>query len=154
MSDVKAIIQKIKMVKPISFLKSHKKLTPRVRIVDKRRLRKQREKQKNEEEKQTKRNFLPTLLLTFVLWLLLVSFVYFVDPASFGAVPAFFVLSFLALLFTFSIILGDKRRGTVISVGISMFMVLRLVGLGNVLNLLLIAGIVTSIMVFIGNERA
>lgn len=98
-------------------------------------------KEARQKEVKLRKNFFPTLLLTILLWLGIAGLVYFVDPVSFGAIPAFFVLVFLALLFTFSILLANSILGTVFSLGITSFVVLRYMGVGNILNLLLILGV-------------
>jgi hypothetical protein len=76
--------------------------------------------------------------------MLLGGLISFVDPFSMGAVPAFFVLVFLALLFTFSILLANSLLGAVYSLGLTFFVVLRYFGIGNVLNLLLILGVLAA----------
>jgi len=50
--------------------------------------------QKHRAQAVKRRNFLPTLPFTILLWILLAGLVYFVDPGMFGAIPAFFVLFF------------------------------------------------------------
>jgi hypothetical protein len=67
--------------------------------------------------------------------------VYFFDPFTFGAIPAFFDLLFTALLFTLSTILLNTRRGLTIAVLVTLFLLLRYLGVGNIINLLLLAGI-------------
>ena len=73
--------------------------------------------------------------------MLLGGLVYFVDPSSTGAVPAFFILVFLALLFTFSILLANSLLGVVYSLGLTFFVVLRYFGVGNIVDFLLILGV-------------
>jgi len=88
-----------------------------------------------------RKNFFPTLLITITLWLLLAGLVYFTGPEDFFAVPAFFFVSFLVLLFSFSIIFSNTRRGLVAALGLILFLILRYFGVGNVLNLILIIAI-------------
>ena len=88
-----------------------------------------------------RKNFFPSIIVILILWGLLVGFIYFVDPDSFAAVYVFFSLFFVASLFTFSIILGNARRGILGSTGLVLFLVLRYLGVGNILNFLLIAGV-------------
>lgn len=95
-----------------------------------------------------RKNFLPTLVLTLLLWIATGFLVYAIDPFSFAAVPAFFVLIFLALLFTFSLIFANTRRGLVVSISLILFLILRYLGIGNILNFLLIAGIATAIELY------
>lgn len=88
-----------------------------------------------------RKNFFPTLLFTILLWLLLAGLIYFVGPEDFFAVPTFFFISFLALLFSFSIIFSNTRRGFIAVLGLILFLILRYFGVGNVLNLFLIIAI-------------
>jgi hypothetical protein len=97
-----------------------------------------------------RKNFLPTLLITILLWLLLAGLVYFVDPGNFAAVPVFFVLFFTAMLFTFSLLFTSTRRGLIGSVSLSIFFVLAYLGVGNILNLLLIVAIAVSLELYFG----
>ena len=88
-----------------------------------------------------RKNFFPTLLFTILLCFLLVGLIYFVAPEDFFAVPTFFFVSFLALLFSFSIIFSNRRRGFIAALGLILFLILRYFGVGNVLNLVLIIAI-------------
>jgi len=107
-------------------------------------------KEKRKQQVLKRKNFLPTLLITVLLWLLLAGLVYFVDPGNFAAVPVFFVLLFTALLFTFSLLFTNTRRGLIGSVSLSIFFVLAYLGVGNILNLLLIVAIAVSIELYFG----
>ncbi len=92
-----------------------------------------------------RKNFLPTLIITTTLWLTIIALVYLVSPTNYTAVPLFFVFLFFALLFTFSLVLANARRGFIISVGIVFFLVLRYLGVGHVVNLLLITAVAITI---------
>ena len=98
-------------------------------------------KEIRKKETRLRKNFFPTLLATSFLWLLTASLVYFTDPSSFGLVPLFLFLVFLSLIFTFSIILANTRRGTILSGVLILFLFLRYLGVGNILNFLLLTGI-------------
>ena len=98
-------------------------------------------KDARQKEVKLRKNFFPTLLATVLLWTLLGGLVYFVDPSSTGTVPAFFILVFLALLFTFSILLANSLLGAVYSLGLTFFVVLRYFGVGNIVDFLLILGV-------------
>ena len=95
-----------------------------------------------------RRNFLPTLLITIFLWVLLGGLVYFVDPDVFLAVPIFFVLFFSANLFTFSLLFVGTRRGLITSSSITTFLLLSYLGVGNILNLVLILAIAICIELY------
>lgn len=106
-------------------------------------------KRKNRKAQVLKRkNFLPTLLITILLWGLLGALVYFIDPATFAAVPLFFVLIFSCLLFTFSLLFAGGRRGLIGSIAITLFLILAYLGVGNILNLALILAIAVCIELY------
>lgn len=106
-------------------------------------------KRKDRKEQVLKRkNFLPTLLLTILFWFLLGALIYFVDPGTFGVVPLFFITFFVALLFTFSLIFANSRRGFLASLSLSLFSILMYLGVGNWLNLGLILAIAVCIEIY------
>lgn len=106
-------------------------------------------RRKNRQQQILKRkNFLPTLLLMILLWLTLGALVYFIEPDTFGAVPLFFLITFMAVLFTFSLIFAASRRGLIGAIGITLFLVLAYLGVGNILNLILIVAIAVSIELY------
>ena len=95
-----------------------------------------------------RKNFLPSLVLTVFLWLAAAGLVYFVDPFIFGVVPLFFLLIFFSLLFTFSLLFAGTRRGLIATISIVLFLFLSYLGIGNILNLLLIVAIAVSIELY------
>lgn len=96
-----------------------------------------------------RKNFLPTLLVTIILWIALAGLVYFIDPKIFGAVLLFFVLVFSTLLFTFSLIFANTRRGAIGAVSITLFLFLAYLGVGNILNLILILAIAICVELYL-----
>lgn len=96
------------------------------------------------ENLKKRKNFLPTLILTIILIALTVSFIYFVDPTTNLALPVFFMLVFFSSLFLLSIIFGNSGRGLVMALGLTIFLILRYFGVGNILNFLLISGVVIA----------
>lgn len=88
-----------------------------------------------------RKNFLPALTLTLVFWCATAFLIYAFDPSSFFIITIFFVLIFLALFFTLSLIFANTIRGLIISVAVLLFLMLRYLGVGNILNFLLIIGI-------------
>lgn len=100
------------------------------------------------DQKLKRKNFFPTLLVTILLWLALAGLIYFVDPGIFGVVPLFFIIFFTTLLFTFSLIFASTRRGLIISTSLSLFSILAYLGVGNILNLLLIVAIAICIELY------
>lgn len=105
-------------------------------------------RQLRKEQVLKRKNFLPTLLLTILFWILLGALIYFVDPATFGVIPLFFITVFVALLFTFSLIFANSRRGFFVSLSLSLFSILMYLGIGNWLNLVLILAIATCIELY------
>ena len=105
-------------------------------------------KEHRKQQLLKRKNFLPTLLVTILLWIATVGLVYFVDPSFFAAVPLFFTLSFLVLLFTFSLIFGDRRRGFIAAAACLLFLFLSYLGVGNILNAILIVAIAVSIELY------
>jgi len=95
-----------------------------------------------------RKNFLPLLSLTVILWVLLIALVYFTDPVKSVFIYVFFFITFFALFFTFSLILVNKRRGVLTAAGLTIFLILRYFGIGNLLNLLLITGIFISLELY------
>ena len=95
-----------------------------------------------------RKNFFPTLAVTILLWIFIFALVYFIEPDIPLIMPLFFILVFLAFLFTFSTALANSRRGLVLSAAVTIFLFLRYLGVGNVINLILIVGIVISLEVY------
>lgn len=93
-----------------------------------------------EKEIKKRKNFFPSLIITLALWFLLTITILFVDPTQRWALEIFFTLLFLALLFTFSLLLINTRRGFIVSIATTLFSVLLYLGVGNLFNLLLIVG--------------
>jgi hypothetical protein len=104
--------------------------------------------EKRKEIRKRRKNFFPTLFVIALLWIGLAFEIVFVDPDIFGALPSFFILFFLALLFTLSTLFLDTRRGFMISLAALLFLLLRYFGVGNIVNLILLAGIVIAVEVY------
>lgn len=99
-------------------------------------------------ELKKRKSFWPTLILTLFLGVVLAGLVYFTDPNSSWAVPIFFLLVFLTLFLGFCLIFVNTRRGLLTSLALTLFLLLRYFGIGNILNLLLISGITASIEIY------
>ncbi|MFC1710295.1 hypothetical protein ACFL0F_01370 [Patescibacteria group bacterium] len=95
--------------------------------------------------KSQRKNYLPTLFAILILWSALIGIIYFTDPYSFGIIPIAVLLFFLAILFTASTITINTRRGFIIALSSTLFVVLRYFGIGNILNFFLITGIAMAI---------
>lgn len=94
-----------------------------------------------------------TFAVTILLWGGVSFVIYFINPFSTLAIPLFFSLLFLALLFTLSIILINKRRGLIATAAIILFLSLRLFGVGNLLNFLLIIGVATAVEMYFSGPK-
>lgn len=62
---------------------------------------------------EKRRNLLPSLALTFALWLTLVGTVMFINPEIPSSLPIFIVLIFLVTFFTVSLVFGNKLLGII-----------------------------------------
>src|SRR3989338_11715455 len=67
-----------------------------------------------------------------------------ITPDTSGVIPFFFVILLLALFFSLSIIFANKRRGIISSLVIEIFLLLRYFDIGNLINLLLLAGVAVA----------
>lgn len=103
-------------------------------------------------QKLKRKNFLPSLVVMILLWIILSGLIYFVDPQTFLAVPVFFVLLFATLLFTFAFLFASTRRGCIISISLTLFALLSYLGVGNIINLLLIIAIAVCIELYFGQR--
>ena len=101
---------------------------------------------------RTRRNFLLTLLIATSLWAAVAGIIYFAEPEVFGAVPLFFSLVFFAILFTASLLFGNKRRGLITTISLTLFLLLRYFGIGNILNFLLLAGLAITIEFYLSRS--
>lgn len=98
-------------------------------------------KKRNEEVKKRK-NFLPSLIITTVLWIAFVFTILFVDPSQKGSLELFFGVLLFASIFTFSLLFANTRRGFLASIALIFFLFLRYLEVGSFLNLVLIIGVV------------
>ncbi len=101
-------------------------------------------KRRRKQELKERKNYLPTIGLTFGLWGAVVLFVFLVDPQRQGAIPLFFLLIFMGSFFTFSILFGNTRRGILVALATVTLLGLRVVGMANPLNILLLLGAFTA----------
>lgn len=99
---------------------------------------------RRKENIKKRKNALPLLILTTICWSTLSFLIFFIDPDIFLAVPLFFILTFLTLFFTFSIIFLHQRRAFLAAAGILIFLGLRYLGIGNLLNGLLLVGLLIA----------
>ncbi|OGM33588.1 hypothetical protein A3D01_01375 [Candidatus Woesebacteria bacterium RIFCSPHIGHO2_02_FULL_39_13] len=109
-------------------------------------------KEKRKKEIKLRKNFFVTLLVIITLWIFVATTILFVDPSDFGAVPLFFLLIFLSLFFTISTILIHTRGGLIIASTVTIFLALRYLGVGNILNLVLLAALAATIEVYFSKK--
>ncbi len=101
--------------------------------------------------KKRRKNYFPTLVLILLLWSLLGLMLVYVEPELVkdvlvpGLYLPFFLLFFPASFFSLALLLANTRRGLIASLGLSVYLVLRIYQLGNLLSLLLIVGIVIAV---------
>ena len=88
-----------------------------------------------------RKNFLPSLIVVLFLFLSLISIVYFTDPNQSVFIFLFFVNLFAFLFFLFALIFANSKIGLIISASMVLFAILRLFGIGNILNAVLITGL-------------
>lgn len=101
-------------------------------------------KKRRNEQILKRKNFFPTLVVTIFLWTALGLLIYFVDPGTFGVVLLFFLLTYFSLLFTFSLLFANTRRGVITSLAITIFLLLLYLGVGNIINFILIVAIAAT----------
>ncbi len=97
------------------------------------------------EKVKRRKNFFSSLLLIVLLLTLMFCFLYFVDPDSLISRISFFIFVFLVVLFIAAFVFANSRRGLITAFVITAFLVLRLLGIGNVLNLILLVGLAICI---------
>ena len=100
-----------------------------------------KKKELRQKKVKFRKNFLPTLVLIILLWSIAAFIIYFVDPSAFGILPALLLVIFFALLFTASLLFANTRRGLIIASFLTLFIILRYLGVGNIINFLLILGV-------------
>lgn len=98
-----------------------------------------------------RKNLLPVILLAILSWLVVLFFVFFVDPVIIrdflivGSYLPFFFFGFISCFLTASLICSNSRRGLIIAIGIIAFFYLRLLGLGHILNVSLLFAFLIAI---------
>lgn len=108
---------------------------------------------KAEKSVRKRKNFLPTLFITALFWSLIGFIVYFVDPETIGIVPLMFVLAFFAQLFTFALLTENTRRGLLITLVTTIFLILRYFEVGNILNFALLVGVAITVEIYFTRTR-
>jgi len=110
-------------------------------------------KRKRQQRKKYKKNFLPALFASALLWVCVFLLIYFVDPKTTGTVTLFFVILFVSLLFSLSLAFKNTRRGLISSFAIIFFLILKILGVGNIINFILLLGLAITIEILFSNGR-
>jgi len=98
-----------------------------------------------------RKNYLPSLVLIIILWGLLGALIYWMEPELVkdvvipGLYLPFFLLFFPASFLTMALVLGNSRKGLLISLGITIGLILRVYRLDNWLNYILILGLMLAV---------
>ncbi|MGD8744251.1 MAG: hypothetical protein PVJ52_01485 [Candidatus Woesebacteria bacterium] len=122
------------------------------KLIQKKSTSRKRKISKIKDERKKSKNFFASVFIASALWMAVGYIIYFVDPFTFGALPLFLLLVFLSLSLTLSIIFVNTRRGVIASAGITLFLLLRYFGVGNVVNFLLILGLSISAELYFSNS--
>jgi uncharacterized membrane protein len=105
-------------------------------------------KEIRQQKIKLRKNFLPILVVIFVLWGLLGLMLVFSDPEASGVLLLFFGLFFLATLFSLATLLSNTRRGVIAACALTFFLALRYFGVGSILNFSLIVGIAVACEIY------
>lgn len=97
------------------------------------------------KELKNRRGYLASIVVAGLFWLGLTLMIFFMDPHASGALYIFFVLLFLSIFFTASLILNHSRRGLLIAIVITLFAILKSLGVGSIINFVLLAGVAVAI---------
>jgi len=106
-----------------------------------------------------RKNFLPAVLFTLLSWALVAFIIFFVDPVMLrdflvpGSYLPFFLCLFLAVFLSGSFLFINVRRGFLFSIGVVVYLYLRLVGLGHMLNAILLFGFLIFLELAFSNQR-
>jgi len=94
-----------------------------------------------------RKNFLPSLIISCLLFISLASLIYFTDPKFTIFVYIFFINLFTLLFFVFSLIFAHTRRGLITAMCVTTFTIFKFFGIENILNAILIIslGIISEI---------
>ena len=110
-------------------------------------------KGKGSKRARLRKNFFLSFLIILTSWTALAFIIFFVDPASFAAIPLFFLALAVALIFTLSFLFIDAKKGVFASLGVLVFLLFRYLQIDNILNLLLSTGILVSAAIFLSKKR-
>ncbi|GEM_PF-2387324 len=94
-----------------------------------------------------RKNYFLDLMFMIIFWLMFALMIFFVEPEMIKDIPfkdtylPFFLNLFLALFFTFALIFRNNRRGFMAALSLILLLSLKLNGLANLFNFLLIVSV-------------
>lgn len=109
-------------------------------------------------KKRKKTRFWLSFVLGLFFWMVWLLIVFFVEPETLSDLPfsfgywPFFTSLGLALFFSLALIFRSSRRGLFFSLGIILWLVLRLLDLGNWLNGILILGTIIGLDLYLSKR--
>ncbi len=74
-----------------------------------------------------RRNFLPTVIISILLWASLGIIVFFLNPDKYPNIILFFFTFTLALTLTLALLVGNTKKGFLLALVISLFLLSRLI---------------------------
>jgi hypothetical protein len=96
-----------------------------------------------------RKNFFPTLLLALLTWALWGIIVWKVPPGPVLVLILFHTILFVAIFLTAALALANSRLGLIVSLFFNLCLLFRYFQIGNVVNLLLLAGIFISLGIYL-----
>jgi len=100
----------------------------------------------------------PLIALTLTFWSLLLGMVFWVQPQIIkdfllpNSYLIFFVIFFLAWFFLLTLVINNTRRGLIYGLGVLMIAILKVMRLGNIINLVLLAGVMMMVDFYLLNR--
>jgi len=100
-----------------------------------------------------RKNFLPTLLVALFFWIAWGLILFKIPPGGFLVFFAFYFSLFAAIFLTSALLLANSRRGLMISLVLIGILILRQLGLANILNTILLFSSLISLEVYFSKRR-
>jgi len=85
----------------------------------------------------------PLIILTVIFWVALVGTIFWVDPEILKG--GFLFIFFGAWFFLLTLLLNNTRRGLLYGLGLTIMLGLRMMRLGNIINLILLLSVVVVV---------
>ena len=104
------------------------------------------------KEIKFRKNFFLIFILNLISVTSLIYIILFVEPESFMAIPMFFLLVFIFLYFTFLIVFTHPRKSLIFACSVTLFIFLRYIGVGNLLNFTIISGLTFIFITYISGK--